>query len=306
MNFGIEILKSSPYTTIQDSGRFGFTHLGFSNSGAMDMYAYNLSNKLLENSMNCSSLEIMWGGLKIKSHVNSSFVITGAKFRVKLNSLEINLYETYEIKRGDILEFFEKSDGVYAYLTFKDGFSIKKELGSSSTSLKEKIGGLNSGELIKKSDFLPLNKNVSFTKRSYSKSLIPTYGNSLILRVIESYQNSYFEQKEKEKFYSSVYHVTKEFNKMAYKLDGEAISAKSSDIISEGIAYGSIQIPANGKPIILLNERQTVGGYVKFGVVFSLDCYKLSQMVEGSEIGFNKISLEEAKLNLKKFKEYFS
>lgn len=301
---GIEILKSSPFTTLQDSGRYGYFHMGITNSGAMDLYAYNLGNKLLENSINSSSLEILWGGLKIKSHVNSSFVITGAYFTVKLNDVLIENYQTYEIKVGDILEFFQKKSGFRAYLTFKNGFEVQKVLNSVSTSIKEKIGGLNDGEFIKKGDFLKC-ENFTYKRKSLSREFQPKYSDSLTLRVIESYQNDLFEEEERKRFYNSTFIITKEFNSMACKLEGESIKSKRSDIISEGIAYGSIQIPKNGKPIILLNERQTIGGYVKFGVVLSIDCYKLSQMKESSKIRFEKIDIEEAKKKLKEFKNYF-
>lgn len=302
---GIKIIKSSPFTTIQDIGRYGFSHQGVTNSGAMDKYAFNMANKLLENQYGTSALEILWGGLVIEAFVNSYFVLTGASFKVTLNEKPLQMYNTYKIKKGDILKFHKKLDGLRAYLCFKGGFILTKELNSVSTSLKEKIGGLKQGQMVKKDDFLKLDSYSSFETRKLQKKYIPTYPKKIVLRVIESYQNNNFSQKEKDKFYSSSYFVTKDFNSMAYKLDGKKIVCDKSDIISEGIAFGSIQIPANGKPIILLNERQTIGGYPKFGVVFSIDCYKLSQLKEGDEIVFKNIDLTEAKEKLINFERYF-
>lgn len=302
---GIKILKSSPFTTLQDSGRKGFQHLGITTSGAFDEYAYNYANKILNNPYGTNALEILWGGLKIQSFVKSSFVITGANFTSTLNGKIINNWQSYKIEYGDILEFFTKTSGEIAYLCFKDGFLVKEELGSVSSCIKDEIGGLNSEIFIKKDDFLMCKESVSFQKRVLSKKNIPIYKKELTLRVIESYQNNFFSNKEKEKFYNSTYIISKEFNKMGCKLKGEKIEAIKSDIISEGIAFGSIQIPKDGEPIILLKERQTIGGYPKFGCVIEIDCFKLAQMPVNGKIKFERIELKEAQKKLKKLTSCF-
>lgn len=302
---GFKILKSSVFTSIQDNGRFGYNYIGVTNSGASDEYAYNYSNKLLSNDYGTNSLEILWGGLKLKSYVNTYFVVTGANFHITLNKKIINNWESYKISYGDILEFHKKSSGQIAYFTVKDGFDLEKELGSVSSCIKDEIGGIDGNLFIKKDDFLITKDHEYFEKRILSKRYIPKYENNLILRVIESYQNDAFLSEEKNKFYNNTYTVTKDFNKMACKLSGEPIKCTISDIISEGISFGSIQIPKNGQAIILLKERQTIGGYPKFGCVCAIDCFKLSQMPVGSKVKFIKIDLKEAQNNLKQFYSYF-
>lgn len=302
---GIKILKSSPFTTLQDSGRRGFQFIGITTSGAADEYAYNYANKILSNSYGTNALEILWGGLKIQSYVNSYFVITGANFNATLNGKKIENWQSYKIKYGDVLEFFAKTSGQIAYLCFKDGFKVKKELASVSSCIKDEIGGLNSEVFIKKGDFLKCKEFNSFQKRVLASKYIPIYKDELTLRVIESYQNDFFSSIEKEKFYNTTYTISKEFNKMGCKLKGEKIEAKKSDIISEGIAFGSIQIPKDGEPIILLKERQTIGGYPKFGVVIAIDCFKLAQMATNGKVKFEKIELKEAQKKLKKLTSLF-
>jgi len=301
-----KVIKSSPFTSIQDRGRFGFSYMGISNSGAMDEYAFNFSNKLLNNKYNTNSLEILWGGLVLESYTNSSFVITGADFNVTLNDIKINNWETYEIKIGDILKFNKKTSGQRAYFTVKGGFFVDKELGSAATSYKEKIGGVNDGEFIKKGDFLLCKRDYNFKKRVLKKLLIPTYRDKLTIRVIESYQNELFSQEAKDIFFSTEFTITKDFNNMACKLNGEKVKTDIMDIISEGIAFGSIQIPPSGEPIILLKERQTIGGYPKIGTAIALDCFRLSQMNINSKIRFKRIDLKKAQDKLRTFYKYFN
>ena len=162
------------------------------------------------------------------------------------------------------------------------------------------MGGLD-GDKLKKGDILPYRSCSDATKIAIKKEFIPKYEDELILRVILSYQENYFSMNEKKKFFSSSYTVTNEFNKMAYKLRGEPIKCDINGIISEGIAFGSIQITNDGQPIVLLKERQTIGGYPKIGTVINIDCFRLAQAKSGTKIRFEEISYEEALEKSKKF-----
>jgi allophanate hydrolase subunit 2 len=146
----------------------------------------------------------------------------------------------------------------------------------------------------KKGNELTYKEHLSFIQRRLQEHYIPTYDERLELNVVLSYQHQHFNTQEKEKFFSSEYRVTNEISRMGYKLKGEPISSNLDGIISEGIAYGSIQIPNDGQPIVLLKERQTIGGYPKIGVVLENDCYKLAQAKPNTKIRFKEISMEEA------------
>ena len=154
------------------------------------------------------------------------------------------------------------------YLAIKDRFDIKKELLSNSTITKENIGGID-GFKLKKGDILASRMIKATYNKHLKKKYIPDYNGILELRVVLSYQNDFFKKKEQDKFFNSIYAITNDFNRMACKLEGEPISYDLAGIISEGISFGSIQIPSNGKPIILLKERQTIGGYPKIGSVLN-------------------------------------
>eukprot|EP01029_Cantina_marsupialis_P030763 TRINITY_DN84407_c0_g1_i1.p1 TRINITY_DN84407_c0_g1~~TRINITY_DN84407_c0_g1_i1.p1 ORF type:complete len:305 (+),score=51.89 TRINITY_DN84407_c0_g1_i1:594-1508(+) len=302
---GFEVIKAGIFTLVEDKGRESFMHLGVASSGFLDEFAALKANKLLNNSSNTNMLEIAFAGLKLKATADTTISITGARCEFKINGLEKKIWQTHNIKKNDILEIPKILNGQRVYLAVKDGFDIKKELGSYSTTIKENLGGLN-GTQLKNSDFLPYNEHKNIGSKRLKKEYIPSYEDTLTLRVVLSYQENTFSKEEKEKFFNSIYTITPDFNRMACKLSGEKIESTQDGIISEGIAFGAIQIPKDGQPIVLLKERQTIGGYPKIGSVLSIDCFKLAQMKAGHKIKFEEISIQTAQEKLKKFYSSFS
>jgi biotin-dependent carboxylase-like uncharacterized protein len=302
---GFEVIKSGILTLLQDKGRFSYTHLGVTNSGAMDEYAFLVGQKLLENDLNTNSLEIAFSNVELKSKCNTTVAITGASCEFFINDILKLTWQTHLIRKNDVIKIGKITSGQRVYLSIKNGFNIKEEFKSNSTTLKEGIGGLN-GNKIKNGDFLEFDSFDNILYRRLKKRYIPKYEQTLTLRVVLSYQESSFSKEEKDKFFNSTYLITPDFNRMACKLSGEKISSSFDGIISEGIAYGSIQIPKDGQPIILLKERQTIGGYPKIGTVLDIDCFKLAQMKIGSYVKFEIISIEEAQKKTKGFYSIFS
>ena len=301
---GFEVIKSGAFTLLQDRGRFSFTHLGVTNSGFMDEFSALYCHKLLRNSYDANLLEIAFSNLLLQSHVNTSIAITGAKCEFFINDKLRKTWQTHKIKKGDTLKIGKIKEGQRVYFCVKDGFNIDKEFRSNSTTIKEFIGGLR-GEAIKKSDFLSCSNFYGILNNRVKEKYQASYDNKLTLRVILSYQESSFSKEEKYKFFNSIYTITTDFNRMACKLDGQKINSNLNGIISEGLAFGSIQIPKDGKPIILLKERQTIGGYPKIGAVLSIDCFKLAQMKIGSEIRFEQIDIKTAQEKLRSFYSTF-
>lgn len=301
---GFNVIKSGFLTLLEDAGRFGFSDIGITTSGVMDDYAYRSVNRLLENNEDTNVLEITFVGLKLQSTLNSVICVCGADMGFKINAIEMPLWKTLRIKKDDIIEFTHHENGQRVYLGVKDGFIIKKEFNSNATTLREKIGGVNGGRIID-GDFLPCNPYMQKLNNMLIPSLIPQYENHLTLRVILGYQEEYFSKEEKKKFFNQTFTISNEFNRMGCKLKGKAIVPRQGGIISEGITFGAIQIPNDGQPIILLKERQTIGGYPKIGSVLSIDCYKLSQMQPNMTITFQEISLETAQEKQKKYYAIF-
>ncbi len=300
-----EVVKAGVFTTLQDRGRFSYTHLGVTNSGYMDEYAALAAHKLLDNCLDTNILEITFSNVELKANENTVISITGAYCEFFINEELKKTWQSYSIKKGDILKIGKIYKGQRVYLALKGGFLVPKEFGSNSTTIKESLGGLD-GRQIKNGDILAYKKSNKQINNRWQEKNLPNYEEELTLRVILSYQENSFSDKEKAKFFNSKYIITPDFNRMACKLDGESITSSLSGIISEGIAFGSIQIPKDGKPIILLKERQTIGGYPKIGTVLNIDCFKLAQMKIGSIVKFEEIDIKSAQNKLRDFYSIFS
>jgi len=295
---GFRVLSSGIFTTIQDQGRNGYKHLGITQSGAMDEYAYLWGQKLLANK-NCNALEVMVG-LKLEVLSPTVISVCGADLNFQINGIIQAIWQTHYVQVGDILSFPKRVSGQRAYLAVKERFSLEKQYDSYATTLKENIGSkLQRNDILKFDSF-----SKTHTKRVQIK-YIPNYSEPLILRLLPSYQNNYFSKKEQEKFFSSEYETTMESDRMGAKLKGEAIKPSKGGIISEGIAFGSVQIPQDGQPILLLKERQTIGGYPKIGVVLAIDCYRFSQLNVGDKVRFEKIGFDVVREKMLKFYEIF-
>jgi len=291
-----KIRSTGIFSTIQDQGRFGYTHLGITHSGAMDQYAYKVGQKLLNN-QNDNAIEVMVG-LKIQVQVATTIAITGADLNFKINGILYPIWQTHYVKEGDILSFDKRISGQRAYLAVVNGFDVPKPYESYSTTLKEGFG-----KKLQKGDVLPyLSSKKTETKR-LKKAFIPNYNEALTPRLLPSYQCDYFSKEEQQKFFSSEYEITLESNRMGAKLKGEPIITEKTDIISEGIALGSVQIPKDGQPILLLNERQTIGGYPKIGTVLAMDCYRFSQCTVGEKVRFERIDIETARTKMIQFSQ---
>ncbi len=286
---GFRVIQSGVLMQLQDRGRFGYGDIGVTQSGVADRYSASWANRLLFNHPNDILIEILLGGVKLISELDTYISLTGAQCSLQINGTPQPLWRVHHISRGDTIEIGMAREGLRLYLATKGGFESKSELGSSATTLKEGFGHqIVSGEL------LPCQSHTSSPLASTPQSQIPTYGNSMTLRVLLGYQSDMFELAQREIFFSTTYRVTQATDRMGCRLEGTPIAYSGGELISEPIAYGSIQIPTDGQPIILLNERQTIGGYPKIGSLIPQDCYKLAQARPNTQIRFREVGLEEA------------
>ena len=300
----LEIINNPILVMLQDKGRYGYSDIGVTNSGVMDEYAYYAANKMLGNSFDTNILEIAFSNVIFKANAHTQIAITGAICELFINDISKQCWQTHNVKAGDIIKIGKILKGIRVYLGVFGGFDIKKEFGSNSTTIKENLGGLY-GDKLKKGDILAFKEiSCSFDAR-FKKELIPSYEDELILRVVLSYQSDLFANEEKEKFFSNSFTVSNDFNRMGCKLNGESILCDVNGIISEGISFGAIQVPSDGQPIILLKDRQTIGGYPKIGSVLAIDCFKLSQVKANTKIRFSEISIDEATKKTRRFYSSF-
>ena len=301
MSSGFEVLSHGIQSTIQDLGRKGLAKIGVSSAGALDEFAFSYANMLLGNKHGTNMLEIVLGGIKLKAKGSTVMVLTGAKVNATINNQVIEVWKSYKICAGDIIDLGFAKSGVRVYLAVKGGFNIAKKYGSCSVNIKESLGGL----ALKQGDFLPFTcKNLEDNRKLLS-IYQPDYDKILTLRVVAGYQHDMFAKEELKKFFDANYIVTNQNDRMGYRLNGQKISSSSRGVISEPIAYGSIQIPAHGEPIVLLKERQTIGGYPKIGAVIPVDCFSLAQRKQNSKVKFKLIELNIAREISREFYKIF-
>lgn len=286
----IKIIHPGMYTTIQDRGRYGYESLGFSPAGAMDYESYYLANQLIGNDLNTPVLEMTLKGAKFQVTSNVTIGTAGADMPLLINDEEYRVGAAIDLVKGDIVEFGYARHGVRTYVAFLGGFDIDEELGSYSTHSRSKIGGFQ-GRALQPFDVLYINGGLA---RHGYKVVTKEFDTSNVIRVVKGQQYDRFDEENLDHFFHSEYTVSKESDRMGYRLDGESVEATNHDIISETILFGSIQVPKNGKPIILLSDRQTAGGYTKIATVAKVDIQKIAQKKPGDKIQFKLITIEEA------------
>ncbi|MEP3348652.1 MAG: biotin-dependent carboxyltransferase family protein [Marinomonas sp.] len=289
-----KVIKPGLLALVQDLGRHGYQSLGLTTGGPMDEMAFRWSNALLDNDTNSAQIEITFGMFSLEAQADTSIAITGADLGATLNDKSISPWRSYAIKKGDILAFHQPVWGLRAYLAVKGGFLCEPTLGSVATVMREKIGGLTGkGDKLQKGDILKYQPFTHHQDRAVPRLAIPNYGQTEI-PVILSYQYESFSTLERANFFSSDYRVSGNSDRMGYRLEGKVISSDLKGIISEGIAYGAIQIPKDGQPIVLLRDRQTIGGYPKIGCVTRYGGSILSQQKPGDVIQFTPITVDQA------------
>ena len=293
LSLGFLVKHSGVLSLIQDAGRFGAFNIGLTNGGPIDSEAFQWANRLCGNELNATSIEISVGGLSLIAQVDCTIAVTGASMPLTVNHQAKSLWRSLTVKAGDIIELGYARQGLRSYLAVAGGFNIIKSFGSSATVCRESIGGLN-GDKLKTGDILPCANFKRKTNLVLSESQRPTYTDEITLHTIPSYQQKQFPSHQQRMFYTCEYQVSKSFDRMGYRLQGQKITGDINGILSEGICYGAVQIPADGQPIVLLNDRQTIGGYPKIGAVSSVDCAKLGQLSQGGKVYFEPISMEKA------------
>ena len=303
---GIRILKGGMLTTVQDLGRTGYQSQGFSVAGVMDVRSFKIANLLLDNPENEAVLEFTLIGPTLEFTSATIIAITGGDFQPTINGEPAPMYTAIYMNKGDVLKFGSAKTGSRGYIAFSSYLDIPVVMGSRCTNLKSRIGGFK-GRKLQAGDYIGFRIKRRYLPFFLSRKLEPENfdQDSTTLRVIMGPQDKKFSKQGIETFLTTEYTVTSEFDRMGCRLDGAYIAPKeSSDIISDGIAFGSIQVPSHGKPIILLADRQTTGGYAKIATVASVDLPKLVQRKTDHKIRFEAISVQEAqKLYLKEQKQ---
>jgi len=284
-----KIVQPGILSLLQDRGRRGQLHLGLTNGGPLDREAFYYCNRLLGNAGNNTAIEVSFGGLQLVAEVDTFICVTGADMPLHINGEERPLWSVHAVAAGDSISLDFAENGCRSYLGVADGFTVEPSFGSTATVMRENIGGLR-GDKLQAGDQLPCNP-VHKRKHYYlAPEHQPRYQNTITVRVIPGYQQHHFSRLQQRRFFSHAYAVSDRCDRMGYRLEGPAIKCDIEGILSEGICFGAIQVPADGQPIVLLNDRQTIGGYPKIGSALSLDAARLAQLRPGGSVHFVPIS----------------
>lgn len=291
----IRIVQSGPMTLIQDEGRNGYQQLGVSVSGAVDIDSLAIGNRLVGNNKSSAGLEVLLGGLTLEFSSKTVFAITGADSSPHLDGVAVPMNVSCVAHPGARLELGMVSSGLRSYVAVAGGVAVAELLGSRSTHIASELGGID-GRPVDEGDVFELGTpNVEELSGLILEDQIVPSG-ELTVRVILGPQDNEFSVSGIDTLLGSSYVVTDQSNRQGLRLDGPEIESASGryDIISDAVVNGSIQIPGDGKPIILLADRQTTGGYAKIATVASVDLSILGQASPGTIIRFVGISVEEA------------
>jgi antagonist of KipI len=290
-----EVIKPGLLTTFQDIGRVGYQQYGIVVSGAMDSLSTNIANLLVGNPKNEAVLEITILGPTLKVLADAVISICGGNLSPKVDGKEAPMWKSFTVREGQVLDFGRPIEGARAYLSVAGGFDIPVVMGSKSTYLKAGIGGFLGRSLEKGDTLCGFEGSYSKRGRALHYDEIPKYKNEINLRVVLGPHQLAFSDDMINAFLSSKYEVTPQFDRMGFRLKGPRIVHETSaDIISDAIPLGGIQVPANGEPIILMADRQTIGGYTRIATVISSDIPLIAQALPGNEIRFHAITVEEA------------
>jgi UPF0271 protein len=292
-----EILRSGTNSSIQDKGRNHLYHIGITVSGAMDQRIFILSNALVNNDLNEGTLEFAYQGplLKLKNG-NVNFAITGdVSFNIlRKNSIieEGKCFQNYFLENEDQIDIISTKNSIFGYLSVEGGFEIEKIWDSYSVNTKAKVGP-NNGEKFSEGEKIYIKKtkaeNFVEKKIDYENSLEKT------IRIIKGTNFNYFSENSKNKFFKEEYLVTNLSDRMGMRLEGPKLdNIVNTNIKSEGLVKGVVQVPADGNPIILFSDHGSIGGYPKIAVVITADHDKAAQLTPGSKIKFKKVNLDEA------------
>ena len=289
-----EVMQPGVYTTVQDRGRFNYQQFGVPVCGAVDSFAYRVANALVGNLQGQAVLEATIFGPTLKVLNQGLIAVTGGNLTPLINNTPLPMWKSIAMHPDDVLQFKGVKSGCRAYIAVAGGIDVPLVMGSRSTYVAGKIGGMN-GRPLSAGDRLNRGREIAKAEGHVPSELIPLYPDDREICVILGPQDDYFSEGI-EKFFTSTFTVSTKADRMGYRLEGNAIMHKKEvvkSIISEPSVPGGIQVPPDGQPIILLVE-QTVGGYTKIATVISSDIGKVGQAKPGDRIRFRQVDIGEA------------
>jgi biotin-dependent carboxylase-like uncharacterized protein len=302
----IKVTEPGLLTTVQDLGRFGWYHIGMPPSGAMDNFAFRVANLLVGNSEDAAGLEITYVGPKLQVHQETLIAVTGAELPFSINDRPVALWQAHRVAPGDRISLGSITKGARAYLSVAGGIQIQPVLGSRSTYMLGRFGGVE-GRKLQAGDQLPLGETLpklAMLERRLDSTLIPTPAKELEVRIVMGMCSYRVKDESIADFLTATWEVSTEADRIGYRLKGPTFRFKDgeqpfgagsdpSNVVDLGYPVGSIQIPGGLEAILLLNDAVTGGGYTTIGTVIKADLDRVAQASPGSKIRFRPVGIEE-------------
>lgn len=298
----LEVLQPGALTTVQDAGRTGWARYGVPPSGPLDAAAFAAANALVDNPPGAAALEITLTGPTLRVERECLIAVCGAAFDVWVGTLPVPLWHAVYVRAGRLITFGAQRSGARAYLAISGGIALPPFLGSQATYLPGGFGGLD-GRALRAGDRLPLGvvavrDLAQRAGRVWPVERRPPYTSQPTLRVILGPQDDYFTAEGLATFLTGAYQLTPEADRMGARLRGPSITHRGpTGIVSDGVVAGSIQVPPDGQPIVMLADHQTTGGYPKIATVIRADLPLLAQCLPGDCVRFMAVNLAEAEVS---------
>jgi 5-oxoprolinase (ATP-hydrolysing) subunit C len=299
----LQVIQTLGLAQLQDGGRFGVRHLGVTQGGALDWVAMRWANWLLGNAPNACVLEIPYGNLTLRCDADTRLAISGGDLSTTLDGQPLENWTGFDVRAGQRLAFGPPVQGVRAYLAVPGGFKVEPVLGSCSTVTREGLGGLDGqGSTLKVGDRLMgdiMRPGQNVTNRAIPVEQRPLLSDLIVLDVVLGAQYAGFSGLSLFAAFNQPWRIDARGDRMGVRLTGPELRYKGAGLVSEGIPLGAIQVPPDGQPIILLNDRQTIGGYPRLGALEPLSVARLAQCPPGRNVWLQPVTLYTARRNLK-------
>jgi 5-oxoprolinase (ATP-hydrolysing) subunit C len=278
------IEASTPLCLLQDAGRFGVRHLGVTQGGALDWRSMSWANWLLGNRLDASAIEITLGGFSVVAEDDCLLALAGADLGAQLDGQALAPWRSFKLRKGQRLQFTQPLLGARAYLAAPGGFDAPKVLGSSATVVREELGGLDGmGRALAKGASLDYSAEAPLLMRELPREQVPDFNLDSPLDLVLGAQIGEFSGQSLFDAFNSAWTLDSRADRMGIRLLGTALQYQGKPMISEGIPLGAVQVPPDGQPIVLLNDRQTIGGYPRLGALTPLALARLAQCLPGAK-----------------------
>jgi len=295
----LDVFEGGFLTTVQDAGRFGWGHFGVPPAGPMDPFAFRAANLLVGNPPGAAGLEITLTGPVLRASSECLIAVCGAEFDVWVGSLPVPTWHAVFVRAGYEIRFGQRRSGARACLAASGGIALSDFLGSCATYLPGGFGGFE-GRALRAGDQLFLGRYresdlLIRAGKAWPRSARLPYSPNPTLRVVMGPQDDHFTSEGLATFLESEFEVTQSSDRMGYRLSGPMIAHHDkADIVSDGVVTGSVQIPGDGQPIVMMADHQTTGGYPKIATVIRADLPLLAQCLLGDRVRFRAVSIAEA------------